>query len=202
MASLCTILLFFLCKIKIVQLKLYLIIGIFIWYFFLKSGIHPTIAGIVLAMFIPIAISRQYSPLTTLKTILTPYVEIIILPLFTFVNSGIHFESIKLESLCHSVTIGIVLGLVIGKPFGISLAIHILKYLRILKLEDDIRIEYYYIVSILSGIGFTMSIFIALIAFKDNYLYLQIAKSSIVLGSLISATTAVLAFYVTLKKNK
>jgi NhaA family Na+:H+ antiporter len=188
---LCCVLLYLLNRAKISALVPYLIVGIFMWYFFLKSGIHSTIAGVILGIFIPLKISDNTSPLKRLEKTLAPYVEYLILPLFAFSNSGICFGSINLESLYHPVVIGIVLGLLIGKTFGISLAVHILKSLKIITLPDNVRMKHYYYISVLCGIGFTMSLFIGLIAFEHNAVYLELAKIGIILGSLISTIVAI-----------
>jgi len=185
------VLLYLLNRAKVSALEPYLIVGIFMWYFFFKSGIHSTIAGVILGIFIPLKISNNNSPLKRLEKTLAPYVEYLILPLFAFSNSGICFGSINLESLYHPVVIGIVLGLLIGKAFGISLAVHILKALKIITLPDNVRMKHYYYISVLCGIGFTMSLFIALIAFENNVLYLELAKIGIILGSLISTIVAI-----------
>ena len=189
--ALCCILLYLLNRAKVSALEPYLIIGIFMWYFFFKSGIHSTISGVILAMFIPLKVSNNDFPLKRLEKILIPYVEYLILPLFAFSNSGICFGSINLASLHHSVVMGIVLGLLVGKTFGISLAVHILKALKIIILPENVQMKHYYYISVLCGIGFTMSLFIALIAFENNSIYLELAKIGIIFGSLISTIVAI-----------
>ena len=182
----CFLLLYLLNRSKISALEPYLIIGLFMWYFFLKSGIHSTISGVILGMFIPLKISNNNFPLKRLEKTLAPYVEYIVLPLFAFSNSGISFKSINLDSFFHPVVLGIIFGLFIGKTFGISFSIHILKSLKIIRLPENVQMKHYYYVSILCGIGFTISFFIALIAFESNPFYLELAKIGIILGSLIS----------------
>ncbi|WP_236869638.1 Na+/H+ antiporter NhaA [Candidatus Bandiella numerosa] len=189
--TLCCLLLYLLNRAKISALEPYLIIGIFMWYFFFKSGIHSTISGVILGMFIPVKVSNNNFPLKRLEKVLAPYVEYLILPLFAFSNSGICFGSINLASLHHSVVMGIVLGLLVGKTFGISLAVHILKALKIIILPENVQMKHYYYISVLCGIGFTMSLFIALIAFENNLIYLELAKIGIILGSLISTIAVV-----------
>lgn len=189
--TLCCLLLYLLNRAKFSALGPYLIIGIFMWYFFFKSGIHSTISGVILGMFIPLKVSNNDFPLKRLEKVLAPYVEYLILPLFAFSNSGICFGSINLASLHHSVVIGIVLGLLVGKAFGISLTVHILKALKIIILPENVQMKHYYYISVLCGIGFTMSLFIALIAFENNLIYLELAKIGIILGSLISTIMAV-----------
>ena len=189
--TLCCVFLYLLNRAKISALKPYLIVGIFLWYFFFKSGIHSTISGVILGIFIPLKTSNNNFPLRRLEKTLAPYVEYLILPLFAFSNSGICFDSINLHSFYHPVVIGIVLGLFIGKAFGISLAVHILKALKIIILPENVQMKHYYYISVLCGIGFTMSLFIALIAFENNPIYLELAKIGIILGSLISTIMAI-----------
>ena len=106
--------------------------------------------------------------------------------MFAFSNSGICFKSIHFDSLFHPVVLGIIFGLFVGKAFGISFSVHILKSLKIIYLSENVQMKHYYYISILCGIGFTMSLFIALIAFENNPFYLELAKIGIILGSLIS----------------
>ncbi|MSO13991.1 Na+/H+ antiporter NhaA [Rickettsiales endosymbiont of Trichoplax sp. H2] len=190
--GLCLLILYLLNKSKISALGPYLIVGLFMWYFFLKSGIHSTISGVILGIFIPLKLSENNFPLKRLEKILAPYVEYMVLPLFAFSNSGICFKSINFDSLLHPVVIGITCGLVIGKTIGISFAVHILKALKIINLPENVEMRHYYYISILCGIGFTMSLFIGLIAFEHNATYLELAKIGIILGSLISTFFAII----------
>ncbi len=188
----CCILLYFLNQLKLSILAPYLIIGIFMWYCFFKSGIHSTISGVMLGIFIPLKISNHNLPLKKLKKILTPPVEYFILPLFAFSNSGIHLQLINFESFYHPVVLGIALGLFIGKTLGISFVVYILKNLKIISFTGHVPIKYYYYVSMLCGIGFTMSLFISSIAFANHLIYLDLAKVGIILGSLISTVLAII----------
>lgn len=190
--ALCCVLLYLLSRAKVFALQYYLIVGMFMWYLCFKSGIHSTIAGVILGMFIPLKGSNNNFPLKRLEKKLAPYVEYIILPLFAFSNSAICFGSINLDSLYHPVVMGIVFGLLIGKAFGISLAVHILRALKIITLPDNIHMKHYYYISLLCGIGFTMSLFIGLIAFEYNAMYLELAKIGIIFGSLISIIMAII----------
>jgi NhaA family Na+:H+ antiporter len=194
--ALCYMLLYLLAKYKVASLISYLLIGIFMWYFFFQSGIHPTISGVLLGMFIPMKDSSNKSPLKNLERILTPYSAYLILPLFAFSNSGIDFSNVTFGSLLHPVVLGIIFGLLIGKTFGISLSVHLLQKLRIVSLPNNIKMKHFYYVSILCGIGFTMSLFIALIAFELHSEYLEFAKIGIIFGSILAAIITPIAMKV------
>ncbi len=182
----CCLLLYLFNRAKFFYLAPYLLVGIFMWYFFFKSGIHSTISGVVLGMFIPLKVSDDNYPLKRLEKILTPYVEYLILPLFAFSNSGINFGDIHFGVFLHPVVLGIVFGLFIGKTVGISCSVHILKKLKIISMPQNVQMKHFYYVSMLCGIGFTMSLFVALIAFENNPIYLEFAKIGIILGSMLS----------------
>ena len=190
---LCCVILYLFNRLNFSALGFYLVIGLLLWYYFFKSGIHSTISGIILGIFIPFKVSKHRSPLKKLEKILVPYVKNFILPLFAFANSGISFTSIKLESFCHPVILGIVFGLSIGKTLGISFAVYILKICHTMSFPNGITMKQYCYASMLCGIGFTMSLFISLIAFSDNLVYFELAKIGIIFGSLISVTLAIVS---------
>ena len=187
---LCCLLLYLFNRSRLISLAPYLLVGMFMWYFFFKSGIHSTISGVLLGAFIPLKISKDSYPLKRLEKILTPYVAYLILPLFAFSNSGVNLGNIHFETLFHPVVLGIVLGLFVGKTVGISCSVHILQKLRVISISQNISIRHFYFVSILCGIGFTMSLFIALIAFENNPIYFEFAKVGIILGSVLSVAVA------------
>ena len=189
--TLCCALLYLFNRLNVSSLELYLVMGLISWYCFFKSGIHSTISGIILGIFIPFKISEYHSPLKKLEKILTPYVQYFILPLFAFVNSGISLTSVKLGSFCHPVILGIVFGLFIGKTLGISFAVYILKFLHLTSFPDNITMKQYCYAGMLCGIGFTMSLFISSIAFADHFIYFELAKVGIIFGSLISIISVV-----------
>jgi NhaA family Na+:H+ antiporter len=190
----CCLFLYLLNKSNIRYLTPYLLIGVCMWYFFLKSGVHSTIAGVLLGMFIPLKVSDNRYPLKKFEKSLAPYVNYLILPLFAFSNSGIDFSHLNFtQSLLHPVTMGIMVGLLVGKSVGISFSVHLLKKLKIITLPKTIEMKHFYYISMLCGIGFTMSLFIALLAFKGEHEYLELAKIGIVFGSLISTIVAVTA---------
>ncbi|WPX97363.1 Na+/H+ antiporter NhaA [Candidatus Bandiella euplotis] len=188
---LCCFLLYLLGRYKITYLTPYMAVGVFMWYCFLKSGIHSTIAGIVLGAFIPLKLSNNKQPLQRLERKLTPSVEYVILPLFALANAGINFDNLNFGSFFHPVVFGIMLGLLIGKTVGISFSVHILRKFNIISMPPNVTMKHFYYVSMLCGIGFTMSLFIALIAFASNSAYLEFAKIGVIFGSISSTIFAV-----------
>ena len=178
---------------RVILLSWYFMLGIFMWYCFLKLGIHPTIAGSILALLIPLQISQNNTSFINNNKLLTPYIDYIILPLFIFFNNGICLASINLFFLYHSIVTGIILGLFLGKIIGILLSILILKFWKIIILPKILKIKHYYYLSVVCGIGFTMSVFVALLVFEKYSLYLELAKGGIVIGSLFSAIITILS---------
>ena len=152
---------------KINNLFPYIVVGILLWVFVLKSGIHASLAGVLLAMFIPLKAkdSSVQSPLTKLEHSIEPWVNFMILPLFAFANAGVSFSGMKLSLIWEPVTLGIILGLFFGKQIGVMLFTYIGSLLKICKLPSDISWKQYYGLSLVTGIGFTMSLFIGSLAF-------------------------------------
>lgn len=168
------------------SLAFYLIPGLFIWYFIHHSGIHATIAGVLTAMTIPLAIKgKGEPPLLKLEHALTTPVNFLIVPLFAFANTAIRFEDGMLEGLVSPLGIGIILGLMLGKPVGIFLMTKLAILLRIGSMPKDASWIQIIGIGLLAGIGFTMSIFIALLSFSDIQLIVE-AKFSILVASLLS----------------
>ncbi len=164
---------------------LYGILGLALWFCVLNSGIHATIAGVLLGFLIPNK-KDGHSLLKKWERYLHPWVMFLILPLFAFVSSGV---SMKYElSLSHTVTLGIILGLFIGKPLGILSAISLCRFFNVLpKKHDDFTPQQFFSVSILCGIGFTMSLFIGKLAFINRPDLLDEMKVGVLAGSLLSA---------------
>ena len=181
---------------KIIKLSPYVLVGILLWVFVLKSGIHASLAGVVLAQFIPINAknSSDHSPLYKLEHSIEPWVNFMILPIFAFANAGVSFSGMKLNLLWDPVTLGIILGLFFGKQIGVMLFTYIGSLLRICKLPSDVSWAQYYGLSILTGIGFTMSLFIGSLAFTDPEY-----QTSVRLGVLIASLFAGVLGYLTLR---
>ena len=166
----------------------YIILGIFLWYFVLKSGIHATIAGVVLAATIPNSENHYYdeSMLKELEHKLHNFVGIIVLPTFAFFNSDINFGDVSLNSIYSPLSLGIILGLLIGKPIGITLFTYIGLKTKIFTLPEGVSLSDILGLSFLCGIGFTMSLFINGLAFTDINL-IDSSKLGIFIGSIVSA---------------
>ena len=181
---------------KITKLSPYVLVGILLWVFVLKSGIHASLAGVVLAQFIPINAknSSDHSPLYKLEHSIEPWVNFMILPIFAFANAGVSFSGMKLNLLWDPVTLGIILGLFFGKQIGVMLFTYIGSLLMICKLPSDVSWAQYYGLSIVTGIGFTMSLFIGSLAFTDPEY-----QTSVRLGVLIASLLAGVLGYLTLR---
>ncbi|OAQ39885.1 sodium:proton antiporter [Pedobacter psychrophilus] len=169
------------------KLIYYIIPGIILWYFIHHSGIHATIAGVLTAIAIPAnAEKRKYSPLERLEGLLSNPVSYVIMPLFALANTNIKFESEMLKGLTNPLGLGILAGLFIGKPLGITFASWIAIKLKIAKKPRLATWKQLSGVAMLGGIGFTMSIFVSLLSFASPLFQLE-AKFSILIASIISA---------------
>lgn len=188
LALLCALLLFSFNWLGITRYFPYFIIGIVLWLLILKSGIHSTIAGVILGFFIPLKSSKtNYSPLKKLEHTLQPWVAYGVLPLFALANTGLSFASIKLSALFHPITLGIFLGLFIGKQLGIFLACWIAIKVKLAKLPKGINWCHLYGLSVICGIGFTMSLFIGSLSFVNHKEYYEsFVKLGVLSGSVIS----------------
>lgn len=175
-------------RLGVKQLYFYLVPGLFIWYFIHHSGIHATIAGVLVAMSIPTRVfeGKTESPLIKLEHILAKPVSFIIMPLFALVNTNIIIEGEMLAGLETPLGLGIILGLVVGKPLGISIICWITVKLNLADLPEKATYGQILGVGMLAGIGFTMSIFIAILSFSGQDIILAEAKIAVLLASLIS----------------
>jgi len=174
-------------RLGIKNLAFYLIPGVLIWYFVHHSGIHATIAGVLVALTLPTTADDKESPLEKLEHALTRPVNFLIIPVFALANTNIRFEPGMVEGLFTGLGMGIVLGLIIGKPIGILLISWLSVKLKISQLPDQAGWIHILGVGLLAGIGFTMSIFISILSFTDPLL-VQEAKFSILIGSIISGS--------------
>ncbi|MCB1584257.1 MAG: Na+/H+ antiporter NhaA [Marinicella sp.] len=186
----CIPLLWFINKKGIEATSTYIVIGIIMWVAMLKSGVHATLTGVILAMFIPIKskINPDYSPLKDLEHNLHSAVAYIILPIFAFANSGINLSGVGLEQMMHPVPLGIALGLIIGKQLGIFSLCWLAIKLKWASLPENSNWVALYGISALCGIGFTMSLFIGSLAYEETQFDIFFdERLGIIVGSLVSA---------------
>ncbi len=165
----------------------YLLIGIILWEFTHQSGIHATIAGVILALTIPHKNKKdKYSLLLKLEHAISPYVLFGIMPIFAFANAGVSLEGLTLKDLMDPVPLGILCGLFFGKQFGVFIFSYISIKLKIAEMPNNSNWIMLYGVGVLTGIGFTMSLFVGNLAFVDTLNYSSGVKIGVLLGSLLS----------------
>ena len=174
-------------KFKIKSFIPFLIVGIFLWDFTHQSGVHATIAGVLLALTIPHNVKEsKKSMLLRLEHGLSPYVAFGIMPVFAFANAGVSLEGLTFETLLNPVPLGIVLGLFFGKQIGVFVLSYISVKLKFADKPSGSTWPAFYAVSILTGIGFTMSLFVGNLAFANNLEYMDGVKIGVLSGSLLS----------------
>jgi Na+:H+ antiporter, NhaA family len=179
----------------------YLIIGLCMWFFTYKSGIHATIAGVLLASTIPHKLKEHgFSLLERLEHGISPYVAFIIMPIFAFANAGVSLEGLSLSSLLSPVPLGIMLGLFFGKQIGVLLFSYVSVKLKFADMPSNSNWLSIYGVSILTGIGFTMSLFVGNLAFVENVQYMDGVKIGVLSGSLLSTVFGYLLLLISSKK--
>jgi NhaA family Na+:H+ antiporter len=167
---------------------IYILVGVILWTAVLKSGVHATLAGVIVGFFIPLKEEKGKSPAGQLEHVLHPWVAYLILPLFAFANAGVSLQGVTLEGLTSLLPLGITAGLFIGKPLGISLFCWVAMKMKWATLPVGTSFRQIMAVGVLCGIGFTMSIFIATLAFGDvDPALINWAKLGILIGSVLSA---------------
>jgi NhaA family Na+:H+ antiporter len=186
----------------VTRLGPYMLVGLVLWVCVLKSGVHATLAGVVLAAAIPLrALDEEArSPLRHLEERLHPWVAYLILPLFGFANAGVSFAGVSWGALGHPVTLGIILGLFVGKQVGIFGACWLAVRLGVARLPEGTDWLALYAVAILCGIGFTMSLFIGALAFDDPSFAASL-RIGVLVGSLISAIAGIVAMRMALARR-
>ena len=197
-SSIVFVLLILINRMGINKMYVYMILGVFLWYFVLKSGVHATIAGVLLATTIPNTSNNglEHSMLKDLEHKLHNFVGILVLPIFAFFNSDINFADVTLSSIYSPLSLGVILGLLLGKPIGITLFTYVGMKTNLFNLPENVTIKDVFGLSLLCGIGFTMSLFINGLAFSDPVL-IDSSKLGIFIGSMISA----IAGYLILKSK-
>ncbi len=202
-AGLCVCVLYFLNKRGVVEKSLYLVVGIIMWVAMLKSGVHATLAGVVLALFIPIKSQKTpgISPLKELEDDLHSAVMFFIVPVFAFCNAGISLANVGSEQILHNVPLGIALGLFFGNQIGVFGFCWLGIKLKLTELPSDVSMLSLYGVSALCGIGFTMSFFIGSLAFEETGVNLMVdERLGIILGSIASGILGYSILRFSLKK--
>ena len=193
--------LIFLNKFNVKKFLPYLFFGLILWFFTHESGVHATIAGVLLATVIPHRDKeKDFSLLTKIEHNISPYVAFGIMPLFALANAGVSLEGITFSSLMSPVPLGIVLGLFFGKQIGVLLFSFISIKLKIAQMPNNSNWLNLYGVGILTGIGFTMSLFIGNIAFVENIQYIDGVKIGVLVGSLLSTLCGYFLLLITSKK--
>lgn len=167
----------------------YIILGFILWYCVLKSGLHATMAGVILAMTIPAKgkCGRKYvRPMQHWEHLLSNWVSFLIVPIFAFFNAGVDLRDVSINDLTHPVVLGVALGLVLGKQLGIFGAVFAMVKCGLVPMPTEANWKHVYGTAIVCGIGFTMSIFVSILAFEPGHAQ-EMAKGGVILGSLISA---------------
>lgn len=166
----------------------YIIFGVFLWVAILQSGLHATLAGVITALFIPLQSKRErfHSPLKRLEHGLHPWVAFLVLPIFGFANAGVPFTGMGLDSFIDPVSMGIWAGLLLGKPLGIFTVIYLAIQFKLSPMPEGANYRHIFGMSILCGIGFTMSLFIGGLAFTDLSRQADI-RLGVLTGSVVAA---------------
>lgn len=183
---------------KVRFISCYIVCGIIAWYAFLQAGIHPTIAGVLLGLLIPA--EGAHSMLHKLETALVKWSSYLIMPLFALGNAGVTIDGGAFSNIFTPVSLGILLGLCIGKPLGIFASVYVLIKFKLIKMPEKLGFGHFLGAGSLGGIGFTMSLFIAFLAFSDPHI-LMTAKLSIVCASLLSGLIGAAIFKIILVEN-
>lgn len=187
---------------KVTNLGPYVIVGLFIWACVLKSGVHATLAGVALGLLIPLKAKNEdgKSPLKVMEHALHPWVAFGVIPVFAFANAGISFAGITMETFLQPVTLGIMLGLFLGKQIGVMAITWLACTLKICRLPEDVTWPQYYGMALLTGIGFTMSLFIGTLAFTDVEMATPV-RLGVLSGSFLSAVAGITILLLTTKKK-
>ena len=192
-AGISILILFIMNRMRISALCAYLFVGMVLWVCVLKSGVHATLAGVILGFTIPITARDGSSPLETLEHALNPWSAFFILPMFAFANAGVPLSGVNFETLGDALPLGIILGLFIGKPLGVFSFCFIAVKLKIAKLPLLVNMKHIFAVSVLCGIGFTMSMFLSGLAFENASESINtLSRIGVLLGSTLSAIIGLL----------
>lgn len=190
-------------RLGVQRLAAYLIVGTIIWLFVLKSGVHATLAGIVVAAFIPLRGGDEHSPSRHLEHILHPWVAYGVLPIFAFANAGISFSGISSDVVFGTVSTGIVLGLFLGKQVGVFGMTALAIGLGVAKKPEGSSWPMLYAIAMICGVGFTMSLFIGSLAFEHgDFTQTAATRIGVIAGSLASGFCGWLILHLSLPKGQ
>ncbi|WHN65402.1 Na+/H+ antiporter NhaA [Cysteiniphilum sp. QT6929] len=192
-ALICIVVLISMNRLGVRKLAPFMIVGVIMWLCVLQSGVHATLAGVALALTIPH--TEKNSPLLKLEHSLNPWIIFMVLPLFAFANAGISFSGMNLSHLVHPVSLGIILGLFLGKQIGIFISLYLFSKTKYFTIGRQLSMGQLYGIGLVCGIGFTMSLFIGTLAFATPEL-MNMVKVGVLGGSLISG----FAGYLVLRK--
>jgi NhaA family Na+:H+ antiporter len=189
-------------RLGVTRISYYILLGIILWIAVLKSGVHATLAGVIIALCVPMRDQQGQSPLLRLEHDLHGTVAFVILPIFAFANAGLSLGDMSMGDLIHPVTMGVILGLLVGKPLGILIFVGLAVSLRFAQLPKNITWMQLLGVAFACGIGFTMSLFIAGLAFEHGSEgYFAGDRLGIVVGSVLAAVVAYLLLHLSLPKS-
>ena len=190
-------------RFRVSALCAYMVVGAILWASVLKSGVHATLAGVIIGFCIPLKGKKGERPLHDFEHILAPWSSFVILPLFAFANAGVSFDGIDVSMISSPLLLAIACGLIIGKPVGVFGFSYIFVKLGLAKLPDEINFKQIFAVAVLCGIGFTMSMFLASLAFDADAgeSVNTLSRLGILLGSTVSATLGYLFLKQTTKLN-
>lgn len=190
-------------KLGVVKFIPYLLVGLFMWFFTYKSGIHATISGVLLAISIPhkLKLSHHESLLIKLEHTIAPYVAFLIMPIFALANAGVNLDGLSKEKLVDTVTLGVCLGLFLGKQLGVFVFSVAAIKLGFAEKPTNANWLGLYGVGVITGIGFTMSLFVGNLAFANNTGYMDEVKIGVLLGSLFSTLLGYFILIIATKKN-
>jgi Na+:H+ antiporter, NhaA family len=186
---------------RVTRIGPYVIVGLFIWACVLKSGVHATLSGVALGFLIPLNATNKNgkSPLKIMEHALHPWVSFGVIPIFAFANAGVSFAGTTLQTFLQPVTLGIMLGLFLGKQIGVIAITWFACTLKIARLPDHVTWPQYYGMALLTGIGFTMSLFIGTLAFTDPSLVTPV-RLGVLSGSMLSAIAGISVLFLTTGK--
>ena len=189
-------------RLGVTRTSSYILLGFVLWIAVLKSGVHATLAGVLIAFCIPMRDKQAQSPLRELEHNLHGPVAFAILPIFAFANAGLSLSGISIDDLFHPVSLGVIVGLLIGKPLGVLIFVGLAVGFRFAKLPKNVNWIQIIGVAFACGIGFTMSLFIAGLAFEHGSgEYFIGDRIGILVGSLLSTLAAFIILNISLPKS-